>query len=92
MDLGLKNTLFDECLISDGWLVALGGIFVMTCMWIYTSSIFVTGMTLIAVVFSLGIAYFVYTIIFELTFFPFMNLLGVIVVIGIFLLYFIYIL
>ncbi|XP_035783888.1 protein dispatched-like [Anopheles albimanus] len=83
MDLGLKNALFDECLLRDGWLIGLGGIFIVLCMWLYTSSLFVTIMTVTAVAFSLGIAYFVYAVIFELTFFPFMNLLAVIVVIGI---------
>ncbi|XP_055384764.1 protein dispatched [Condylostylus longicornis] len=83
MDLGLKNALFDEMLIADGWLVALGLIFVTMCMWIFTSSLIVTIMTLIAVLFSLGLAYFIYTLIFEITFFPFMNILAVIVIIGI---------
>ncbi|XP_055903846.1 protein dispatched isoform X1 [Eupeodes corollae] len=83
MDLGLKNTLFDESLLADGWLVGLGGLSVMICMWLYTSSLFVTGMTCIAVIFSLGLAYFIYTLIFEMTFFPFMNLLAVVVIIGI---------
>lgn len=82
IDMGIKNALFDECLLSDGWLVGLGGLFVFICMWIYTTSVFVTIMTVIAVVFSLGISYFVYTIMFKMTFFPFMNLLAVIVVVG----------
>lgn len=80
--MGIKNALFDECLLSDGWLVGLGGLFIFICMWIYTASIFVTIMTVIAVVFSLGISYFVYSIMFKVTFFPFMNLLAVIVVVG----------
>uniref|UniRef100_A0A182Q1X4 SSD domain-containing protein n=1 Tax=Anopheles farauti TaxID=69004 RepID=A0A182Q1X4_9DIPT len=83
MDMGLKNALFDECLLRDGWLIGLGGIFVVICMWLYTGSLFVTLMTVVAVAFSLGIAYFIYSFIFELTFFPFMNLLAVIVVVGI---------
>uniref|UniRef100_A0A182MN79 SSD domain-containing protein n=1 Tax=Anopheles culicifacies TaxID=139723 RepID=A0A182MN79_9DIPT len=83
MDMGLKNALFDECLLRDGWLIGLGGIFVVLCMWLYTGSLFVTLMTVVAVAFSLGISYFVYSFIFELTFFPFMNLLAVIVVVGI---------
>uniref|UniRef100_A0A182PPZ7 SSD domain-containing protein n=1 Tax=Anopheles epiroticus TaxID=199890 RepID=A0A182PPZ7_9DIPT len=83
MDMGLKNALFDECLLRDGWLIGLGGIFLVLCMWLYTGSLFVTLMTVIAVAFSLGIAYFIYSFIFELTFFPFMNLLAVIVVVGI---------
>ncbi|XP_058467660.1 protein dispatched [Malaya genurostris] len=83
IDMGLKNALFDECLLKDGWLVGLGGIFVIISMWIYTKSLFVTLMTVVAVIFSLGIAYFIYTLIFELTFFPFMNMLTVVVIVGI---------
>uniref|UniRef100_A0A336L3V2 CSON002639 protein n=1 Tax=Culicoides sonorensis TaxID=179676 RepID=A0A336L3V2_CULSO len=83
MDLGLKNVLFDECLLTDGWLIALGGCFVIICMWFYTSSLFVTIMTIVAIIFSLGISYFLYTIIFNINFFPFMNLMAVIVIIGI---------
>ena len=82
MDMGLKNALFDELLLQDGWFVALGGVFVIISMWIYTKSFFVTIMTVIAITFSLGIAYFTYTLIFELNFFPFMNLLAVILVVG----------
>lgn len=82
MDMGLKNALFDECLIGDGWLIALGGLFIVVSMWFYTSSALVTAMTVIAIIFSLGIAYFVYTIVFNLVFFPFMNLLAVVVVVG----------
>lgn len=83
MDMGLKNALFDECLFADGWLIGMGGFFVITCMLVYTASLFITVMTVVAVLFSLGIAYFVYTFVYELTFFPFMNLLAVIVVVGI---------
>lgn len=82
MDLGIKNALFDECLIYDGYLVGIGGCFIMVCMWMYTKSLFITLMTLIANVFALGMAYFIYTVVLELPFFPFMNLLAVIVMIG----------
>jgi len=83
MDMGIKNALFDECLLSDAWLVGLGGLFVIICMWLYTSSFFVTINTVIAIVLSLGMSYFIYIIIFKLKFFPFMNLLVLIVIVGI---------
>jgi protein dispatched 1 len=83
MDLGIKNALFDECLLSDAWLVGLGGLFVLVSMWLYTSSLFVTINTVIAIVLSLGISYFIYVIVFKLKFFPFMNLLVLIVIVGI---------
>lgn len=83
MEFGLKNALFDEYLVRDTWLIFSGVVSVLVCMWIYTESLFLTIMTIIAIVFSLGISYFMYTLVFELTFFPFMNLLAAIVVIGI---------
>jgi protein dispatched 1 len=82
MDMGLKNALFDEYLLLDGWLVGLGGIFITLCMWMYTTSLFVTIMSIVAVLFSLGVTYFIYTIVFGFSFFPFMNLLAIIVVVG----------
>lgn len=82
LDLGIKNALFDECLIKDGWLVCLGAAFVLMCIWMYTNSFFITVMSVIANVFALGISYFIYTFLFELPYFPFMNLLAVIVLVG----------
>ncbi|KAL5283685.1 DISP1 family protein [Megaselia abdita] len=84
-DLGeeFKNELFNELLLADHWLIALGFVFVMACMWIYTSSIFITVMTVVAVLFSLGSAYFLYVFVLQISFFPFMNLLAIVVIIGI---------
>lgn len=82
MELGIKSALFDEYLIRDTWLMSFGGLFVLLCMWLYTGSLFLTIMTIIAIVFSLGISYFMYTLVFELHFFPFMNLLTTVVAIG----------
>lgn len=83
-DLGeeFKNELFNELLLADHWLIALGFVFVIACMWIYTSSIFITIMTVVAVLFSLGVAYFWYVFVLQISFFPFMNLLAIVVIIG----------
>lgn len=83
MDMGIKNALFDESLLTDAWLVILGGIFVLLSMWLYTSSLFVTISTVIAIVLALGISYSFYMMVLQLKFFPFMNLLVLIVVVGI---------
>ncbi|XP_060650621.1 protein dispatched [Drosophila nasuta] len=83
MDLGLENELFSELLLTDVWLVSLGGLFVLACVWLYTGSAFITVMSCLAICFSLGLAYFVYTLVFEFSFFPYMNLLAVVVIIGI---------
>ncbi|ALC47821.1 disp, partial [Drosophila busckii] len=83
MELGLENELFSELLLTDVWLVSFGGLFVMACVWLYTGSAFITLMSCLAICFSLGLAYFVYTMVFEFAFFPYMNLLAVVVIIGI---------
>lgn len=82
MEFGIKNALFDEYLLRDAWLMTFGGIFVLFCMWLYTGSLFLTFMTIIAIIFSLGISYFLYMLVFELNFFPFMNLLATVVAVG----------
>ncbi|KAJ6638287.1 Protein dispatched [Pseudolycoriella hygida] len=83
MDMGLKNVVFEDCLRFDGWLMALGLAFVLACIWLYTKSLFLAMMTMCAIVFSLGLAYFIYAMVFKMSFFPFMNLLAVVVIVGI---------
>lgn len=82
MDFGIKSALFDECLIRDTSLMLTGGFFIFICIWFYTHSLFLTIMTILLVVFSLAIAYFVYMVVLEIQFFPFMNLLAIVVAIG----------
>ncbi|XP_075970868.1 RND transporter family member dispatched [Anticarsia gemmatalis] len=83
MDFGLRNALFDLWVIQDTWLIGLGGVFVFMCVWVYTNSLILTVLLFTAVTYSLGIAYFLYVYVFNLEFFPFMNLLVIVVVIGI---------
>lgn len=83
IDFGLKNALFDLWVIQDTWLIGLGGVFVFACVWVYTKSLVLTVLLFTAITYSLGIAYFLYVYVFNLEFFPFMNLLVIVVVIGI---------
>lgn len=82
MQLGLKSTLFDRVLLSDSSLVLAGFIFVTFCIWAYTGSIILTIATIFAVLFSLGISYAMYTLVLNIQFFPFMNLLAIVVAVG----------
>lgn len=82
MEMGIKNALFDEYLIRDTWLMITSAAFVFMCMLLYTKSLFLTIMTIIIIMFSLSISYFMYTLVFEVRFFPFMNLLATVVAIG----------
>ncbi|KZC07514.1 Protein dispatched [Dufourea novaeangliae] len=83
MQLGLKTTLFDRLLVSDSILLLIGFAFVTICIWAYTGSLFLTATTIIAVIFSLGISYAFYTLVLHIKFFPFMNLLAIVVAVGI---------
>ncbi|XP_056645516.1 protein dispatched [Diorhabda sublineata] len=83
MEFGIKSALFDEFLLRDTYLMGSGALFVFICIWIYTQSLFLTIMTIIVIIFSLAISYFMYNLVFEIKFFPFMNLLATIVAIGI---------
>lgn len=87
MQLGLKSTLFDRLLVSDSSLLLAGFVFVTLCIWAYTGSVILTVTTIFAVVFSLGISYAVYTLVLRIRFFPFMNLLAIVVIIGTFPIY-----
>lgn len=82
IDLGLKSTLFDRLLVSDSSLLLSGFAFITVCIWIYSTSIFLTITTILAVLFSLGISYAIYTLVLRINFFPFMNLLAVVVAVG----------
>lgn len=82
IDMGLKNTLFDELLIYDGWLIGLGSLFVLYCILIYTNSIVLTISTVLANIFAIADAYFIYQFIYRLPYFPFMNVLAIIIIVG----------
>lgn len=79
---GVKYSLFDEYLVHDIRYLFLSTIFIVLCAWIYTGCGFVTVLTITAIFFSLMNAYFIYTFILRLQFFPFMNILAVIVSLG----------
>lgn len=83
MDMGLKETLFNEYMIRDVLYLSIGAAIVFLLMWWYTASLFLTFMAVTSIALSLAVAYFIYTFVFELEFFPFMNLLAAVIVVGI---------
>lgn len=82
MEFGIKSTIFDEYLLKDARLMGLGAFFVFVCLWVYTASIFVTVMTIMSVFIVLTATYFLYEVVYAVHFFPFMNLLSIIICIG----------
>ena len=51
--------------------------------WAYTCSLTLTLDSLSSILASLGLAYFTYTFVLRLTFFPFMNILAAVIALGV---------
>jgi len=83
MDFGVKKDLFDQYLISDlVWFsLALASVTIVVCL--HTRSVFITLSAFTFIFFGIVVAYFIYGVVLRITFFPFMNLLAVVVLIGI---------
>jgi len=81
-DLGLKNELFLDYLLADTAFGALAFALVLMCIYLYTNSLLFTLVALVSVLMSLGVAYFFYTVVFGQGFFPFANLLTMVLMIG----------
>ena len=83
MNFQIKQDLFDLYLRRDTLWFSLSLLSIFIIMWIYTSSLFLTIMTVVSLFLSLEISYFLYTMVFEIKFFPFMNLMTVVILVGI---------
>uniref|UniRef100_A0A8C4XD83 Protein dispatched homolog 1 n=1 Tax=Erpetoichthys calabaricus TaxID=27687 RepID=A0A8C4XD83_ERPCA len=83
IDFGIKFRLFELYLIKDTVYPAIAILLVLLIICVYTKSMFITFMTMLAVISSLIVSYFLYRIIFALEFFPFMNLTTFIILVGI---------
>ena len=75
--------VFQDRLLSDVVYPAFSLVIVFIIVWIYTGTLFVTLLSMQAILSSLGIAYFLYTIVFGIDFFPFINVTAVIIMIGV---------
>ncbi|XP_030044352.1 protein dispatched homolog 2-like [Microcaecilia unicolor] len=79
MDLGLKPKLFKHYLILDTVYPVLAILAILLCMSFYVRSVFITFMVMIAIISSLMISFFLYTVAFRFTFFPFVNLTAIVI-------------
>lgn len=82
MDLGLKDTLFNEYLMEDAIYLVLALTLISVAILAYTQSLFITIATLLAISYALALAYFIYTFVCGIKFFPFMNVLAAVIAIG----------
>ncbi|XP_030051835.1 protein dispatched homolog 1 [Microcaecilia unicolor] len=83
IEFGIKHSLFQDYLLMDTVYPAIAIVLVLLVMCIYTRSIFITLMTMFAIISSLIVSYFLYRVVFNFEFFPFMNLTALIILVGI---------
>ena len=79
----LKFAIFNERLLGDLYLAAAAMLFIVTILWVYTRSLLITSLVGLIVVSALIIAYFIYTVVLGLKFFPFLNILTLVFLVGI---------
>nr|XP_060499245.1 protein dispatched homolog 1 isoform X1 [Panthera onca] len=83
IEFGLKHSLFQDHLLTDTAYPAIAVLLVLLVMCAYTRSLFITLMTVFAVISSLIVSYFLYRVVFSFEFFPFMNLTALVILVGI---------
>ena len=83
INFGIKHEVFNDYLRQDMLWFTVALSIILMAIWLYTTSLFLTLMTVLSIFLSLIFAYFTYTMVFEIAFFPFMNLLTVVILIGI---------
>ena len=79
----LRFTIFSTQLLTEASLIAIALVLVLFAVWMYSGSIFIGLMTFACVILALVLAYFIYGIVFRLPFFPFLNVLTLIFLVGI---------
>ncbi|KAI4888932.1 hypothetical protein NFI96_025070, partial [Prochilodus magdalenae] len=83
IEFGIKHNLFQEYLLTDTMYPAIAIVIVLAVMCVYTKSVFITIMTMFAIISSLIVSYVLYRVVFNFEFFPFMNLTALIILVGI---------
>ena len=82
--LGIKDALFNEYMMEDAVYLLLAGGLIALAILAYTRSIFLTLTTLTSILYTLSLAYFFYTFVCGIAFFPFMNVLATVIAIGLY--------
>lgn len=82
IDFGIKQTLFKYYLARDSIYPILAVVALLFTMVLYLRSAFIVIMSAVAIAASLLTSYFFYTVVFHLNFFPLVNLLATVVLLG----------
>ncbi|XP_041460160.1 protein dispatched homolog 1-like [Lytechinus variegatus] len=80
---GIKLDVFNKAAIADSLFIAIGCVCVIFIIWTYVGSFFITLMTFISIVMSMVVAFFLYHIVYRVPFFPFINVITAVLIIGV---------
>jgi len=83
LNLGIKMALYGDYLVGDSKFVVLAACLACFLCLAYSGSIFYGASVAFSLVFSLGISFFLYSLVFQIHFFPFINLLVIVLLVGI---------
>lgn len=83
MDLGMRDAMFESLLVNDSRLLLIALMTVSLIIWIQTRSFLVLMITSLNLIASFGITSLIYEYIFLIPFFPFMNILSIILLIAV---------
>ena len=83
LDFGLKEYVFEKSLLADSFWIFLALFIVIVILWLYTESIFITCMVFSSMLFTIILSFTLYQFVFRINYFPFLNLLAAVVVVGI---------
>ncbi|KAL9981002.1 hypothetical protein ACROYT_G009654 [Oculina patagonica] len=80
---GFRYDHFSEKLLAEVNFPALAMIVVFVIMWFFLGSFILTFCGLFTIIYALGLSYFLYTTVFKLDFFPFLNVTTLVFLVGI---------
>ena len=79
----LKYDQFSKQLLIDGVFIGIALMFVLVIMWLFLRSFVLAFAAILCIIFALVLSYFFYKIVFRITFFPFLNVLAAVFLVGI---------
>ncbi|KAJ8043928.1 Protein dispatched-like 1 [Holothuria leucospilota] len=79
----LEIPLFDELVTSDLWYVGVGVMAVTAIIWLYTRSLVITVGAIFNMLMSMVLTFSLYYLVFRIKFFPFINIISSVLVIGV---------
>ncbi|CAI5452267.1 unnamed protein product [Caenorhabditis angaria] len=83
VNFNMKNEEFGKIICQDTFIGLLSAILVVSCFLLYSRSLIFTLVIISTVSLSAGIAFFIYTTVFNIEFFPFINLLVIVILVSI---------